>query len=107
MVCPRPYSRIAKIVQIMVSSLIKRLIDLGITLELTADAEKWLATAGFDPVYGARPLRRCVQKCLENPISSGILMGDFNGGDVLVVDVSGDDLSISKKDRITQVLGVN
>ena len=80
---------------------------MGITLELTADAEMWLAKAGFDPVYGARPLRRCVQKCLENPISRSILVGDFQDGDVLVVDVSNDDLLISKNVRMTQGLGVN
>ena len=104
---PLNSDQISKIIRIMVSSLTKRLIDMGITLELTDNAEMWLATAGFDPVYGARPLRRCIQKCLENPISKRILLGEFNEGDVLVVDVSNDDLSISKKERMTQVLGVN
>ena len=90
----------------MVRSLTERLIEMGIGLELTDHAQMWLAKAGFDPVYGARPLRRCVQKCLENPISRSILSGDFNKGDVLVVDLISDDLSIIKKDRMVQTTGI-
>jgi ATP-dependent Clp protease ATP-binding subunit ClpC len=103
---PLNAGQVAEIVQIMVRSLTERLIDMEIGLELSDHAQMWLAKAGFDPVYGARPLRRCVQKCLENPISRSILAGDFNKGDVLVVDVISDDLSIVKKDRMVQTTGI-
>ena len=97
---PLNSAQVGNIVKIMVLTLTEKLVEMGITLELTDNAQIWLAEAGFDPVYGARPLRRCVQKFLENPISRSILAGDFKGGDILVADVTNESLCITKKERL-------
>ena len=70
----------------MVKDVQSRLIDRGITFELTPAASMWLAQEGYDPVYGARPLRRAVQRFLENPLSKGILSQEFLPEDHVIVD---------------------
>jgi ATP-dependent Clp protease ATP-binding subunit ClpB len=55
-----------------------------------------LGEAGFDPVYGARPLKRAIQRQLENPLANQILSGQFMAGDVIKVDVVDDNLSFNK-----------
>jgi ATP-dependent Clp protease ATP-binding subunit ClpB len=57
----------------------------GLMLEVTDEAKDWLATTGYDPVYGARPLKRVIQKHLVNPLSQKILAGDFREGDTIRV----------------------
>jgi ATP-dependent Clp protease ATP-binding subunit ClpC len=64
-----------------------RLDEQGIKIELTEAARDWLAREGYDPVYGARPLRRTVQRQLENPLSKQLLRGDLKAGDTVAVDV--------------------
>ena len=66
--------------------------DKKLGLQLNADALDWLAAVGYDPVYGARPLKRAIQRELETPIAKGILAGQFTGGHTVAVDVerSGD-----------------
>ena len=54
---------------------------------------------GFDPVYGARPLKRAIQQAVENPLSKKILSGEFVPGDVIMVDVSGAELTFRKSER--------
>jgi ATP-dependent Clp protease ATP-binding subunit ClpA len=63
----------------------------GIHLEVTDDAKDWLAKLGYDPMFGARPLKRVIQKHAVNPLSEQILKGDLNEGDTVVVglDVHG------------------
>jgi ATP-dependent Clp protease ATP-binding subunit ClpA len=58
-------------------------------LQVTDAAKRVLAEQGFDPLYGARPLRRTIQRLVENPISSGILRREFGEGDTIVVDTDG------------------
>ncbi len=60
-------------------------------------AKSWLAKAGFDPLFGARPLRRAIERYVENPLSSKILRGEFNEGDSVVVDLAGDALTFTAK----------
>ena len=60
------------------------------TLEVTEAAKDLIADAGFDPLYGARPLRRTIQRLVENPISSGILRREFRDGDTILVDRDGE-----------------
>ena len=59
-------------------------------LEVTDAAKTLIAESGFDPLYGARPLRRAIQRMVENPISSGILRRQFTDGDTIVVDSDGE-----------------
>jgi len=78
--------QIAKIADIQIGHLRKRLQQLDIQLDLHAHALSHLAAAGFDPVYGARPLKRIIQQQLENPLAQSILAGKFKTGDTIVVD---------------------
>jgi ATP-dependent Clp protease ATP-binding subunit ClpB len=80
--------QIQRIVEIQLRGLGKRLAERKMVLELTPAAEHELARAGFDPVYGARPLRRAIQKNLVQPLAIRLLQGEFADGDTIVVDVS-------------------
>ena len=93
---------IIQVVGLMVRDVQDRLDERGISFELTAAASQWLAREGFDPVFGARPLRRAVQRHLENPLSKGILAGDFPEGTHVVVDGSGPGLVLTKEARVPQ-----
>ena len=75
-----------RIVELQVTHLQQRLQERGLRLMLTSAAHDWLAAVGHDPVYGARPLRRAIQKHLETPMAKAILRGDFRKGDTIVVE---------------------
>jgi ATP-dependent Clp protease ATP-binding subunit ClpB len=77
-----------KIVDIQVEYLKKRLAERKIEVELTNGAKEVLAETGYDPVYGARPLKRTIQRSIENPLATEILKGSFKEGDSIVVDVN-------------------
>lgn len=79
-----------EIVELQVQRLERRLEDRKLGLQLNADALDWLAGVGYDPVYGARPLKRAIQRELETPIAKGILAGRFTPGHSIVVDVTSD-----------------
>ena len=79
--------QITAIVDIQLRGLRERLAERKIELELTAAAKELLASEGFDPVYGARPLRRAIQKEIVQPLAMRLLRGDFHDGDTIVVDV--------------------
>ncbi|RIK66783.1 MAG: ATP-dependent chaperone ClpB [Planctomycetota bacterium] len=81
------------IVDIQVRMLQRRLADHGMTLTLADAARDKLARDGYDPIYGARPLKRIIQQEIENPLARRILSGDFSEGDALAVDVAGDAFS--------------
>ena len=93
---PLTHDEIMEVVSLMVKDVTQRLEGLGTTCELTSKAANWLAEEGFDPVYGARPLRRAVQRHLENHLSEGLLSGSFKSGDHLIVDIDGDGLVVEK-----------
>ena len=78
---------IKKIIDIQISLLSKRLQDRKITLHLTDGVKEFLAEAGFDPVYGARPLKRAIQRYIEDELALKILSGDVEDGSDLTVDV--------------------
>lgn len=80
----------ARIVDIQLRQLQKRLAARDMTLTLTDAAKRKLAADGYDPVYGARPLKRLIQQEIENPLARRILAGDFGPGDGFTVDVSGE-----------------
>jgi ATP-dependent Clp protease ATP-binding subunit ClpB len=79
-------SHMAPIVDIQVSRLQKLLEERGIQLELTDGARAWLGRVGYDPVYGARPLKRAVQRYLQDPLADAILAGRVRDGDTVRVD---------------------
>jgi ATP-dependent Clp protease ATP-binding subunit ClpB len=84
------------IVKLEVKRLEKRLADRKITMNLTESALDYLADVGFDPVYGARPLKRAIQRELETATARGILRGDFSDGDTIMVTGKTDGLVIEK-----------
>jgi ATP-dependent Clp protease ATP-binding subunit ClpB len=79
-------AQLARIVDIQIQRLGRRLADRQITLELSEGAKKLLAEKGYDPVYGARPLKRAIQRYLENPLSLAILEGNIGPGSQLRAD---------------------
>ncbi|MBU2570425.1 MAG: ATP-dependent chaperone ClpB [Gammaproteobacteria bacterium] len=93
---PLGRDQIRAITDIQIRYLRKRLLDHDIDLELSEAALDKLGEAGFDPVYGARPLKRAIQHQLENPLAQEILGGKFCPGDKIVVDVEGGTLAFSK-----------
>jgi ATP-dependent Clp protease ATP-binding subunit ClpB len=93
---PLEKEHIRKIVDIQLEYLKRRLAEREIGLALDPSARDRLADAGFDPVYGARPLKRAIQQQLENPLAQRILRGDFGPGDVIRVVAEGDTLGFVK-----------
>jgi ATP-dependent Clp protease ATP-binding subunit ClpB len=93
---PLDEAHIRQIVDIQLRGLLKRLGDRKITVELTDAAKDFLVREGYDPVYGARPLKRALQRRLLDPLALRVLEGAFHEGDTVGVDVSGDELSFAK-----------
>ena len=94
-----------QIVDIIVTEVSSRLAEHGVTIDLTAEARDWLASEGFDRTYGARPLRRVVQRSIENPLSRLILGGEFVSGDHILADVNGEGgLSFAKVEEAVESL---
>jgi ATP-dependent Clp protease ATP-binding subunit ClpB len=93
---PLEAEHIRRIVDIQLEYLKRRLADRDISLVLEPAARDRLAQAGFDSVYGARPLKRAIQQQLENPLAQRILRGDFGPGDAIRVVVEGDGLGFDK-----------
>ena len=84
---PLTQAQIGEIVGIQLQYLQHRLLDRDMRLDISEAAVARLAEAGYDPVYGARPLKRAIQQCIENPLAQEILSGTFGPGDVVMVDV--------------------
>ncbi|MDH3257675.1 MAG: ATP-dependent Clp protease ATP-binding subunit ClpC, partial [Nitrospinota bacterium] len=80
---------------IQLDDLRKRLVERNITLALTESAKAWLAEKGYDPAFGARPLKRVIQKFIQDPLSRKILEEEFKDGDRIQVELSGDALTFS------------
>ncbi|MCD2498568.1 ATP-dependent Clp protease ATP-binding subunit [Microbacterium nymphoidis] len=81
---------LAQIVELAVDALQKRLADRRLTLAVTPDARAWLAERGYDPLFGARPLRRLMQKEIQDRLAKGILSGNVRDGSMVTVDVAAD-----------------
>ena len=95
---PLTKSNIGKIVDLMVGELDKRLADQELSLELTDAAKNQVIENGYDPVYGARPLKRYLQKYVETLAASKIFSGDVHAGDTLVLDVQNGEFIVTVKD---------
>jgi ATP-dependent Clp protease ATP-binding subunit ClpB len=98
---PLAQEQIRAIASIQISYLHQRLADHEMGLEVTEAALDRLGEAGFDPVYGARPLKRAIRQQLENPLAQEILAGRFSSGDVIRVDVAGGEMTFSKASVVT------
>jgi ATP-dependent Clp protease ATP-binding subunit ClpB len=88
--------QLSEIVELQLRRLRRRLAERGIELELTPDAKEAVAEAGWDPTYGARPLKRAIQRMVENPLALRLLEGDFAEGDTVLVEVSDGELRFEK-----------
>ena len=88
---PLGMSQMAGIADIQLDRLRQRLHEREMDIELSSDAMNKLVAVGYDPVYGARPLKRAIQQEIENPLSLKLLSGDFIAGDIIKVDVGADD----------------
>src|SRR5581483_11221511 len=93
---PLSREQIGEIVDLQLERLRARLADRRITLEITDAAKEALADAGWDPAYGARPLKRAIQRSVENPLALRLLEGDFGDGDTIRVDAQNGDLVFTK-----------
>ena len=88
---------LGKIVEIQLRRLSKMLAERGLTLRLTDRAREFLAEAGYDPVYGARPLKRAIQQHVQDPLALALLQGRFQPGDTIVADVEGDKIVFARE----------
>ncbi|WP_448569079.1 ATP-dependent chaperone ClpB [Thalassotalea ganghwensis] len=89
--------QIAEIASIQLKELAKRLADRDITIEISDEALALIAEAGFDPLFGARPLKRSIQQSFENPLAQRILSNEFTSGDTISVSVDNNTLVFNKK----------
>jgi len=92
---PLTEENLKKIVDLLIGDLERRLANSGIKLTVSDEAKAWLVSKGYDPVYGARPLRRAIQRYVENPLSTKILQGEFREGDTVAIGVEGETLSFT------------
>jgi ATP-dependent Clp protease ATP-binding subunit ClpC len=98
---PLNLDHIVQIVDIQVERLNKQLIEKGLTIEVDDEAKHWLAEKGYDPAYGARPLKRVIQKYIEDPLSEEVVRGRFKEGGIVEVKHSGEELAFAlKKDMV-------
>jgi ATP-dependent Clp protease ATP-binding subunit ClpB len=93
---PLTREQLGEIVELQLERLRARLADRGLALELAEAAKEHLAEAGWDPAYGARPLKRAIQRLIENPLALRLLEGEFADGDTVRVDVSEGELVFTK-----------
>jgi ATP-dependent Clp protease ATP-binding subunit ClpC len=91
--------QLRQVVDLLAKELQKRLAERKLSVEITEKAKSWLAKEGYDPVYGARPLRRALEKYVENPLAVKVLGGEFKEGDTIVVDTGDDGLTFTKKKK--------
>jgi len=92
--------QLRSIVDLLVKDLQKRLAERKLEVELTDEAKSWLAKTGYDPVYGARPLRRAIERYIENPLSTKILRGEFSQGNAIVIDLGDEGLTFTAKTTV-------
>ena len=95
---PLGEKEVQAILDIMIDELRELLKEKALDIELTSKAKRWLIERGYDPQFGARPLRRAIERFLVDTISEKILKGEFIEGDVILVDVSRNNLVFKKKD---------
>ncbi|MCA1553642.1 MAG: AAA family ATPase, partial [Chloroflexi bacterium] len=95
--------QLTQIVDIQLRNLERLLRTRNLHLQLTDAAKLWLAEKGYDPIYGARPLKRVIQRELQDPLALRILHGEFHDGDMIVVDDVNDKLVFSRDGQMARV----
>jgi ATP-dependent Clp protease ATP-binding subunit ClpC len=99
MFSPLKMDDMRQIVELQMKEVEGRLAEHGLKVKLTDKAKEWLATTGYDTNFGARPLRRVLQKVVESPLSVKLLSGEYGDGDTVIVDVGADDkVNFQKQD---------
>src|SRR5918999_265632 len=98
---------IAKIVDLQVAKLVERVRERGVEVDLTDDARTLIGNLGYDPTYGARPLKRVIQKQLVDKLALKLLEGEFAPGDRVLVDTSGGELTFEKAGALAPPTGVS
>ena len=88
--------QLRSMVDLMIEDLQNRLAERKLGIELTEEAKSWLAKEGYDPVYGARPLRRVIERYVENPLSTKLLRGELKEGDTIKVNIADEGLTFTK-----------
>jgi len=99
--------QMSEIIDLQMSEVSERLSEHGINVQLTPTAREWLANIGYDPAFGARPLRRALQKHVESPLSVKLLAGEFRSGNMVTVDVAeqdGEQVLVFQKSRESDAL---
>ncbi len=92
--------QLRSIVDLLVKDLQQRLAERKLEIELTDQAKAWLAKTGYDPMYGARPLRRAIERYVENPLSTKILQGEFSQGNAIIIDLGDEGLTFTAKTTV-------
>src|SRR5262249_39713287 len=90
--------QVERMVDLQMHSISERLGEQGLVVHLTDAAREWLANQGYDPQFGARPLRRALQRFVESPLSVQLLKGNFHRGDVVRVDADENGLQFQKQE---------
>jgi ATP-dependent Clp protease ATP-binding subunit ClpB len=98
---PLTLEEITRIVDLLIADLNRRLADRRVTVELTAAAREWVAERGYDPVYGARPLKRFLQKQLENRLARALVGGEIAEGSTVTFDYTGGELAMAISQGVT------
>jgi ATP-dependent Clp protease ATP-binding subunit ClpC len=86
---------IHEIVDLNLKDVVSGLLEKGISLEVTDQAKDWLAEKGYDPKFGARPLRRTIQDYIEDRLSDSVLAGEFSPGDTAVIDLVDGEITVT------------
>jgi ATP-dependent Clp protease ATP-binding subunit ClpC len=97
---PLSKENMKKIVTLQMEDIRSRLAEHDLEVELTEVAVDWLANEGYDSAFGARPLKRALQKHVESPLSISMLSGEFTAGDTVVVDIEDNDVVFNKKETV-------
>jgi len=92
-----------KIIELMIRDVDQRLSEHGVHVELTEAAKGQLVKEGYDPNFGARPLRRTIQRRVENPLAKRMLAGEFREGDTVLVDFANGEFSFTRKEVTARV----
>ncbi len=97
---PLTIEHMHRIVELQMEDIRSRLSDHGLNVELTPEAVEWLANEGYDPAFGARPLKRALQKHVESPLSVSLLSGEFSKGETVLVDIEENEVVFTKKKSV-------
>jgi ATP-dependent Clp protease ATP-binding subunit ClpB len=100
---PLSKEQLADIAEKQLDRLRARLAERKLSLELTDAAKEVLAEAGWDPTYGARPLKRALQRLVENPLAQRLLQGEFEEGETIRVDAQNGELVFERTDKLSPV----